>query len=233
MYKKIKEQIVIGIMSLVSITALAQNEQKSESPVSKGSWLIESNTGFGNLSPSNTGFGLKIQNKSILYNIGAEGGYFIMDRLAIKVGFGFGNLATGSANFNSGSDGGENSGAGEANEGGSGSGEAGEGNGSGSGQGQAGYGPAEIQGIGPIFSYKIGAKYYIIDRIPIQLDFSGTNIQDYHFEAGLQAGYSLFLGENKNIAIEPGFRYAMPLADNTYPKTSTFQLNLGFSFILK
>jgi hypothetical protein len=62
-----------------------------------------------------------------------------------------------------------------------------------------------------VFSYKIGAKYYIASQFPVQLDYSG---------------YAWFLGEN--VSIEPGIRYNVSLNQN-YASSDTFQLNLGFA----
>lgn len=49
------------------------------------------------------------------------------------------------------------------------------------------------------FTYKIGAKYYIIGVIPIQADYSGAsikNIDDNPSYIGFQGGYAWFSGEN-------------------------------------
>lgn len=80
-----------------------------------------------------------------------------------------------------------------------------------------------------IFSYKIGAKYYIVNQFPIQVDFSGASITDADENPsylGMQAGYALFLSDN--VSVEPGFRYNLSLNQN-YAKADTFQLNVGFA----
>ncbi|MEY4963344.1 MAG: hypothetical protein RLZZ323_663 [Bacteroidota bacterium] len=80
-----------------------------------------------------------------------------------------------------------------------------------------------------IFSYKIGAKYYIVHQFPIQVDFSGASIKDASENPsylGMQAGYAWFLGDN--VSIEPGVRYNLSLNQN-YAKADTFQLNIGFA----
>ena len=80
-----------------------------------------------------------------------------------------------------------------------------------------------------IFSYKIGAKYYIISQIPVQIDYSGATIKDFDENPsylGIQAGYAWFLGSN--VSVEPGVRYNITLNDN-YTDKSTFQVNIGFA----
>lgn len=80
-----------------------------------------------------------------------------------------------------------------------------------------------------VFSYKIGAKYYIVNQFPVQLDYSGASLKDADENPsyfGLQAGYAWFLGDN--VSIEPGLRYNLSLNQN-YSKADTFQLNIGFA----
>ncbi|MGY3794787.1 porin family protein [uncultured Aquimarina sp.] len=78
------------------------------------------------------------------------------------------------------------------------------------------------------FSYKIGAKYYIISKIPVQVDFTGASIEDAEDNPsfiGLQGGYALFLGDH--ISVEPGLRYNLSTDDEIY--SSFLQLNVGFA----
>lgn len=75
---------------VLGYTANAQDE--SGSALSKGSWLIEANTGFGADiygHTANTGFGLYSVDGTTVWSVGAEGGYFVMDDLAIKAGLGY------------------------------------------------------------------------------------------------------------------------------------------------
>ena len=60
-------------------------------PTSQGKWLIEANTGFGDQAAhgASTGFGLSTSDGSTLWSIGFEGGYFIIDDLALKAGLGY------------------------------------------------------------------------------------------------------------------------------------------------
>jgi hypothetical protein len=78
------------------------------------------------------------------------------------------------------------------------------------------------------FSYKIGAKYYVIDKIPVQVDYSGASVKgadENPSYVGFQAGYALFLGEN--VSIEPGIRYNV--STNKDFNKDVFQLNIGFA----
>ena len=146
----------------------------------KGKWLIEANTNFGTPVGSNTGFSYSTTDGDSNYSVGAEGGYFVMDNLALKVGLGYGGWNTTDLDTN-------------------------------------------------WFSYKIGAKYYIINMIPVQLDYSGGTMKDVSEDPsylGFQAGYACFLGSN--VSIEPGVRYNLSLNDN-YSDKDTFQLNIGFA----
>ena len=80
-----------------------------------------------------------------------------------------------------------------------------------------------------IFSYRIGAKYYIISKIPVQVDYSGASIKDFNENPsylGLQAGYAWFLGSN--VSIEPGVKYNLSLNDK-YTDKNTLQFNIGFA----
>lgn len=56
----------------------------------RGKWLIEVNTGFGEHVGS-TSLSLTSSNRVTAYNIGAEGGYFIKNNLALKLGLGYGD----------------------------------------------------------------------------------------------------------------------------------------------
>lgn len=79
------------------------------------------------------------------------------------------------------------------------------------------------------FSYRLGAKYYVISMIPITLDLTGASIKDAPENPlwlGIGAGYAIFLGDN--VSIEPGLRYNLSLNDN-YTDKGVFQLNVGFA----
>lgn len=82
--KKILLFVAFAVMGLVNVNA--------QDALSKGSVLIEANTGFGGgtlAHSANTGFGLVSVDGETIWSIGAEGGYFIADDLAIKAGLGY------------------------------------------------------------------------------------------------------------------------------------------------
>lgn len=70
-------------------TMNAQDDTSSQT--SKGKWLVEANT--GNAMLGNTGFYLSTSDGVTSYNIGLDGGYFIMDDLALKAGLGYGGIS--------------------------------------------------------------------------------------------------------------------------------------------
>ncbi|WP_417360111.1 hypothetical protein [Galbibacter sp.] len=70
----------------------ASNAQSTSNPaLSEGSWLVEANTNFGRAHRSNTGFSLNTSDDYTEWNVGFEGGYFIIDDLALKAGLGYGD----------------------------------------------------------------------------------------------------------------------------------------------
>lgn len=69
----------------------AQDDDSNGGQTSKGKWLIEANT--GNAMLGTTGIYFASSDGSSEYNIGLDGGYFIMDDLAIKAGLGYGGFS--------------------------------------------------------------------------------------------------------------------------------------------
>ena len=174
-----------------------KKEAKSDSQTSQGSWLIEANTGFGTAATANTGIYFSTTDGDTDYNVGLEGGYFVIDNLAVKVGLGYGGYSY---------------------------------------DVPSGFGTTTSVNASA-FSYKVGAKYYIMGMIPVQVDYSGasgdgvehtnpfggTETPSY---LGVQAGYAWFLG--RNVSVEPGVRYNMSLNDQ-YAADDTIQVNIGFA----
>ena len=147
----------------------------------------------GQLAPS-TGIQFWTSDGSSFFSLGAEGGYFIMDDLALKAGLGFASFSP---------DGGDGTSS---------------------------------------FLYKLGAKYYINSIIPVQLDFTGSTIEDQDapvgggtvetpdpFWLGLQAGYALFLADN--LSFEPSLRYSSSL-NSDFSDTGVLEFRFGFSFFM-
>lgn len=80
------------ILSLAAVFAFsfanAQESSDNGGQTAKGKWLIEANT--GNAMLGTTGFYFASQDGESSYNVGLDGGYFIMDDLALKAGLGYG-----------------------------------------------------------------------------------------------------------------------------------------------
>jgi len=71
-----------------AFTANAQDDDTATGQTAKGKWLIEANT--GNAVLGTTGIYFTSQDGESTFNIGLDGGYFIMDDLALKAGIGYG-----------------------------------------------------------------------------------------------------------------------------------------------
>jgi len=77
------------LWTCLSLTAIVSAQVGARS-TSAGSILIEANT--GNAMLGSTSFMFSSSDGNTLYNLGLDGGYFIIDDLAIKVGLGFGGF---------------------------------------------------------------------------------------------------------------------------------------------
>lgn len=84
------KKIILAAVAVVgfAFTANAQDDDTTRAQTAKGSWLIEANT--GNEVGGNTGIYFSSQDGEYKYNLGVEGGYFVIDDLAVKVGLGYG-----------------------------------------------------------------------------------------------------------------------------------------------
>jgi opacity protein-like surface antigen len=89
--KKLLLSAAIAVLAIANV-----NAQDGGGQTSKGKWLIEANTGFSSSMgeglyqhTANTGFGLTSIDGTTVWSIGAEGGYFVIDDLAIKAGLGY------------------------------------------------------------------------------------------------------------------------------------------------
>jgi len=96
------KKVFLSVIALAAFTftATAQDGAADGGQTSEGKWLIEANTNFGGASIAGMSTG-HMANTGITYfsidgnsgfNIGFEGGYFIMDDLAIKAGLGYGSF---------------------------------------------------------------------------------------------------------------------------------------------
>ncbi|WP_433833342.1 hypothetical protein [Flavobacterium anhuiense] len=165
------KKIVFAALAVLGFTFANAQEQTA-----KGKWLIEANTGFGAVNVGNTSFQLSSTDGETQWGVGAEGGYFVADNLAVKAGLGYSDLGH-SVNA---------------------------------------------------FSYKVGAKYYLLNKFPLEASYTGASIKDVDENPsyiGLQGGYAWFVG--KIVSIEPGLRYNISMNDD-FGK-DVFQVNIGFA----
>mgnify|MGYP001194565318 FL=1 len=83
------KKVLLSTLALLAFGFTNAQEEKAEGgQTSKGKWLIEANT--GNALLGNTSFYYTSTDVYSGYNLGLDGGYFIMDDLALKGGFGYG-----------------------------------------------------------------------------------------------------------------------------------------------
>ncbi len=165
---------------LVAVAAFSFNvyAQDGGGALSKGSKFFEINT--GSFVVGSTSFSLTSIDGNTAWSIGAEGGYFVIDNLAIKGGLGYSD---------SGSD-----------------------------------GPGSTS-----FVYKIGSKYFIIDKIPVGVDFTGASFKDFDENPsylGIEGGYAWFITDH--ISLEPKLRYNISMNSDFYD--DAFQALVGFAF---
>ncbi|MDN3672165.1 hypothetical protein QWY99_03665 [Flavobacterium branchiarum] len=73
------------------MTVLGFAFANAQEQTAKGKWLIEAKTGFGETDTRNTSFRLSSHDGSTAWNVGTEGGYFVMNDLAVKAGLGYGD----------------------------------------------------------------------------------------------------------------------------------------------
>ncbi|SFR49336.1 hypothetical protein SAMN04490243_2243 [Robiginitalea myxolifaciens] len=92
---------------------------------------------------------------------------------------------------------------------------------------KVGLGYTDLDGFS-LFTYKLGAKYYINSAIPVQLDLTGGSIQDADenpLYLGMQGGYAIFI--SNSVSIEPGLRYNFSLNDQ-FTEEGIFEIRVGF-----
>ena len=80
----------------LSITNAQDVVEDHHGPIQEGKWLIEINT--GSWTTGNTSFSLVSQDGNTMWAVGAEGGYFVIENLAIKAGLGYQDYGDGEEN---------------------------------------------------------------------------------------------------------------------------------------
>jgi len=86
-----KKLFLCAAMAVFGFANVNAQDGNSDGQTSEGKWLIEANT--GNAMLGTTGIYFRSSDGSSEYNIGLDGGYFIMDDLAIKAGLGYGGFS--------------------------------------------------------------------------------------------------------------------------------------------
>ena len=171
------KKLLLTTAAVFALTTVnAQSGGSSDSQTDEGSFLIETN--IANQMVGTTSFSFVSVDGESVYGLGLDGGYFIIDDLAIKVGLGYAGSSLDDSN---------------------------------------------------VFSYRIGAKYYLLGNIPLTIDYTGASIKDAVENPswiGLGAGYAFFLGSN--VSIEPGLRYNLT-ANDDFTDENIFQFNIGFA----
>ena len=90
------------------------------------------------------------------------------------------------------------------------------------------------------FHWKFGAKYYLIGKVPIQLDINGSRrtfgddpiiLDQYPIWVGIQVGYAFMVAEN--ISIEPGLRFAQGVTVFANASGTIMSANLGFNIFFR
>lgn len=80
-----KKLLLVAMMAF----GLTANAQETKSQTSKGKFVIEANTGAA--TTGSTAFSLTSVDGNTMWNVGLDGGYFVMDNLAVKAGLGYGD----------------------------------------------------------------------------------------------------------------------------------------------
>lgn len=169
--KKLFLAAMLVIAGIHSVSA----QESDHGAINQGQWLIEINT--GSWTTGNTAFSLLSVDGSTQWSAGFEGGYFVIDNLAIKAGLGYSDS---DSEFSDGT-----------------------------------------------FTYKVGAKYYLIDQIPLGVDFTGLSVNEFDANwIGVQGGYAWFV--SPQVSIEPTLRYNITLDE--MEAESSFQGLIGFAF---
>ena len=82
-----KKLFLVGALALVGAVN-AQTAKSTNGATAKGKWVIEANT--GSATTGSTAFTLSsVDGGNTSWSVGAEGGYFVEDKLAVKLGLGY------------------------------------------------------------------------------------------------------------------------------------------------
>ena len=91
-----KKLLLVAAIAVFGFTNVNAQDDAS-SALSKGSWVIEANT--GSWTTGSTAFSLTSIDGTTIWSVGAEAGYFVKDNLAIKAGVGYADADLGDGTF--------------------------------------------------------------------------------------------------------------------------------------
>jgi len=89
--KKLMLMAAFAVFGLCNVNA--QDDNDDHGAIQEGKWLIEINT--GSYATGSTAFSLASVDGNTQWSVGAEGGYFVIDNLAIKAGLGYQDFGDG------------------------------------------------------------------------------------------------------------------------------------------
>ena len=91
--------MTVAFLGFCFANAQDKKEESNGGQTSEGKWLIEANT--GSWATGNTSFSLlSVDNSDTAWSAGFEGGYFIVQDLALKIGLGYSDNGLGYTPFN-------------------------------------------------------------------------------------------------------------------------------------
>ncbi len=90
-----------------------------------------------------------------------------------------------------------------------------------------GYKPKDVDAT-TAFNFGLGAKYYIMSKIPVGISYELSKVKDVDLAHGmnLNAGYAFFIKEC--VSIEPGVYYTLPFESGA---KGAFGIKAGINFI--
>ena len=92
-----KKVLLIAALAVFGLSNVNAQDDQEHGPIQEGKWLIEINT--GSWTTGNTAFSLTSVDGNTMWSVGAEGGYFVVDNLAIKAGLGYQDYGNDSSAF--------------------------------------------------------------------------------------------------------------------------------------
>lgn len=92
--KKLLLCAAVAVFAFANVNA----QDDDHGAIQEGKWLIEVNTGSATVG--NTAFSLSSVDGETQWSVGGEGGYFIKDNLALKVGLGYNDFGDDFSSFN-------------------------------------------------------------------------------------------------------------------------------------